>query len=233
MLHTRSCCMTQSHAALEQKHDNAQVAGALQSRARPPVTQQRTPHVDALVDSGCNQHLFKDLSLFVTVDRSRVVQPFTVASDRTTTPQGYGTARFGVTDETGYQLTVTLPGCYLDETLPFNLLSVSQLLEAGAISNPDFTRRELHFLDCPDFMDANPRPRTVPMNSEGGLYSLRLNPRPRLVAQANSGGPPPPGTKLKEPMQVLAGVAACAIVCAQIRRTLRERTRRFQHGPVY
>jgi hypothetical protein len=38
------------------------------------------------------------------------MQPFTVASDRTTTPQGYGTARFGVTDETGSQLTVTLCG---------------------------------------------------------------------------------------------------------------------------
>jgi hypothetical protein len=97
----------------------------------------------------------------------------------------------------------------LDETLPFNLLSVSQLIEAGVISNPDFARRELHFLDScrrPDFLDANPRPRTVPMNSDSGLYSLRLSPRPRLVAQANSGGPPPPGTKLKEPMQVLAGV---------------------------
>jgi hypothetical protein len=69
------------------------------------------------------------------------MQPFTVASDRTTTPQGYGTVRFGVTDETGSQLTVTLPGCYLDETLPFNLLSVSQLIEAGVISNPDFARR--------------------------------------------------------------------------------------------
>ena len=75
------------------------------------------------------------------------MQPFIVASDRTTTPQGYGTARFGVTDETGSQLTVTLPGCYLDETLPFNLLSVSQLIEAGVISNPDFARRELHFLN--------------------------------------------------------------------------------------
>jgi hypothetical protein len=99
----------------------------------------------------------------------------------------------------------------LDETLPFNLLSVSQLIEVGVISNPDFARRELHFLDsCRrlDFLDdADPRPRTVPMNSDsGGLYSLRLSPRPRLVAQANSGGPPPPGTKLKEPMQVLAGV---------------------------
>jgi hypothetical protein len=133
------------------------------------------------------------------------MQPFTVASDRTTTPQGYGTARFGVTDETGSQLTVTLPGCYLDETLPFNLLSVSQLIEAGVISNPDFARRELHFLDSPDFLDADPRPCTVPMNSDGGLYSLRLSPQPRLVAQAKSGGPPP-GTKLKEPMQVLAGV---------------------------
>ena len=98
------------------------------------------------------------------------MQPFTVAADRTTTPQGYGTARFGVTDEQGSQLTVTLPGCYLDETLPFNLLSVSQLLEAGTISNPDFNRRELPFLDCPDFMDAEPRTRTVPMSSEGGLY---------------------------------------------------------------
>jgi hypothetical protein len=180
--------------------------GGSRSRVGPPVTQQRTPHVDALVDSGCNQHLFKDLSLFVTVDRNRVMQPFTVASDRTTTPQGYGTARFGVTDETGSLLTVTLPGCYLDETLPFNLLSVSQLLEAGALSNPDFSRRELHFLDCPDFMDADPRTGTVPMNSEGGLYSLRLTPLPRLVAQASSGGPPQPSTKLKEPMQVLAGV---------------------------
>jgi hypothetical protein len=108
--------------------------------AGPPVTQQRTPHVHALVDSGCNQHLLKDLSLFVTLDRRRVMQPFTVASDRTTTPEGYGTARFGVADEQGSQLTVTLPGCYLDETLPFNLLSVSQLLDAGTISNSDFTR---------------------------------------------------------------------------------------------
>jgi hypothetical protein len=169
--------------------------GGSQSRAgQPPFTQQRTPYVDALVDSGCNQHRFKDLSLFVKVDRSRVMQPFTVASDRTTTPQGYGTARFRVTDETGSQLTVTFPRCYLDETLPFNLLSVSQLLEAGAISNLDFARRELHFLDCPDFMDANPRPHAVPMNSEGGLNSLRLTPLPRLVAQANSGGPPQPST---------------------------------------
>jgi hypothetical protein len=135
------------------------------------------------------------------------MQPFIVASDRTATSQGDGTARFGVTDETGSQLmTVTLPGCNLDETLPFNLLSVSQLLEAGAISNPDFSRRELHFLDCPDFMDADPRPRTVPMNSEGGMYSLALTPLPRFVAQAGSGGPPQPSTKLKEPMQVLAGV---------------------------
>jgi len=97
------------------------------------------------------------------------MQLFTVASDRTTTSQGYGTARFGVTDETGSQLTVTLPGCYLDETLPFNLLSVSQLIEAGVISNRDFARRELHFLDSyrrPDFLDTDPRPCTVPaMNS--------------------------------------------------------------------
>jgi septal ring factor EnvC (AmiA/AmiB activator) len=28
--------------------------GGPQGRARPPVTQQRTPHVHALVDSGCN-----------------------------------------------------------------------------------------------------------------------------------------------------------------------------------
>jgi hypothetical protein len=68
--------------------------GKPQGRARPPITQQRTPHVDALVDSGCNQHLFEDTNLFVTVDRGRVMQPFTVASDRTTTPQGYGTAQF-------------------------------------------------------------------------------------------------------------------------------------------
>jgi hypothetical protein len=128
-----------------------------------------------------------------------VIQPFTVAFARTTTPQGYGMARFGVTDETGSQLTVTLTGCYLDETLPFNMLSVSQLLEAGAISNPDFARRELQFLDRLDFVDADPRPRTVPMSSEGGLYNLRLTPLPRLVAQANSGGPPQPSTKLKEP----------------------------------
>jgi len=134
------------------------------------------------------------------------MQPFTVASDRTTTPQGYGTARFGVTDEQGSQLTVTLPGCYLDETLPFNLLSVSQLLEVGTISNyPDFTRRELPFLDCPDFMDAEPRTRTVPMSSEGGLYNLKLTPLPRLVAQTSSGGPPQPVMVLKEPMQVFSG----------------------------
>jgi hypothetical protein len=113
-----------------------------------------------------------------------------------------GTARFGVTDEQGSQLTVTLPGCYLDETLPFNLLSVSQLLDAGTISNPDFTRRELH---CPDFVDAEPRTRNVPMSSEGGLYSPRLTPLPRLVAQAGSGGLPQPVTILKEPMQVLSG----------------------------
>jgi len=34
--------------------------GGPQGRARPPVTQQRTPHVHALVDSGCNQHLLKN-----------------------------------------------------------------------------------------------------------------------------------------------------------------------------
>ena len=130
---------------------------------------------------------------------------FTVASDRTTTPQGYGTARFGATDEQGSQLTVTLPGRYLDETLPFNLLSVSQLLDAGTISNPDFTRRELHFLDCPDFVNAEPRTRTVPISSEDGLYNLRLTPLPRLVAQAGSGGLPQPVIVLKEPMQVLSG----------------------------
>jgi hypothetical protein len=105
--------------------------GGPQGYTRSPVNQQRAPRIDAQVDSGCNQHLFKNPSLFVTVDRSRVMQPFIVASDRTTTPQGYGTARFVVTDETCSQLTVTLPGCYLDETLPFNLLSVSQLIEAG------------------------------------------------------------------------------------------------------
>jgi hypothetical protein len=93
----------------------------------------------------------------------------------------------------------------LDETLPFNLLSVSQLLDAGTISNPDFTQRELHFLDCPGFVDAEPRTRTVPMSSEGGLYNLRLTPLPRLVAQASSGGLPQPVTRLKEPMQVLSG----------------------------
>jgi hypothetical protein len=179
--------------------------GRPQDRAWPPVTQQRTPHVDTIVDSGCNQHLLKDLSLFVSVDRKRVMQSFTVASDRKTTPQGHGTARFGVTDEQGSQLTVTLPGCYLDETLPFNLLSISQLLDAGTISNPDFTRRELHFLDCPDFVDAEPRTRTVRMSSKGGLYSLRLTPLPRLVAQAGSGGLPQPVTILKGPMQVLSG----------------------------
>jgi hypothetical protein len=147
----------------------------------------------------------KDLSLFVTLDRKRAMQPFTVASDRTTIPQGYCTARFEVTCERGSQLTVTLPGCYLDDTLPFNLLSVSQLLHAGTISNPDFTRRELHFLDGPGFVDAEPRTRTVPMSSEGGLYNLRLTPIPRLVAQAASGDPPRPAAKLKEPMVVLSG----------------------------
>jgi hypothetical protein len=180
--------------------------GGPQGRARSPVTQQRTLHVDTLVDPGCNQHLFEDPDLFVTVDRGWVMQPFTVASDRTATPLGFGTAQFGATNETGSRLTVTLPGCSLDETLPFSLLSVSQLIESGTISHPDFTRRELHFLDCPGFLDADPQPRTIPMNSEGGLYSLRLTPQLRLITQANSGGPPPPGTKLKEPMQVLAGV---------------------------
>jgi hypothetical protein len=177
--------------------------GGPQNRAGPPVTQQRTPHVDAIVDSGCNQHLLKDLGLFVMLDRKRVMPSFVVASDCTTTPQGYGTARFGVTDEQGSQLTVTLPGCYLDETLPFNLLSVSQLLDAGTISNPDFARRELHLLDCPDFVDAGSRTRTVPMSSENGLYNLRLTPLPRLVAQTGSGGLPQPVTKLREPMQVI------------------------------
>jgi hypothetical protein len=214
--------------------------GGPQSRARPPVTQQRMPHVDTLVDLGCNQHLFEDPNLFVTIDKGRVMQPVTVASDRTATPLGCGTAQFGAADETGSQLTVTLPGCYLDETLPFSLLSISQLIESGTISHPDFTRRELHFLDCPGFLDADPRPRTAPMNSEGGLYSLRPTPQLRLITQANSGGPPPPGTKLKEPMRVLAGVRGTvdwqlvrAIVCAQIQRTLRERTRRFRHELVY
>jgi hypothetical protein len=39
---------------------------ALPRQARP-AAHQRTPHVHALVDSGCNQHLLKDLSLFVTL----------------------------------------------------------------------------------------------------------------------------------------------------------------------
>jgi hypothetical protein len=134
------------------------------------------------------------------------MQPFTIASDRTTVPQGYGTAQFGVEDEQGSLLTVTLPGCYLDDTIPFNLLSVSQLLHAGMITNPDFERRELHFLDCPDYIDAEPRTRTVHMSSEGGLYNLRLSPVPRLVAQAASGDTPRPATALKEPMVVLSGV---------------------------
>jgi len=93
----------------------------------------------------------------------------------------------------------------LDETLPLNLLSVSQLLHAGTISNPDFTRRELHFHDCPGFVDAEPRTRTVPMSSEGGLYNLKLTPLPRLVAQATSGGPSQPVARLREPMVVLSG----------------------------
>ena len=135
--------------------------GGTATRLARPATRQRTPHVHALVDSGCNQHLLKDLSLFVTLDRKRAMLPFTVASDRTTIPQGYGTSRFGVTDEQGDQLTVTLPGCYLDDTLPFNLLSVSQLLHAGTISNPEFTRRELHFHDGPGFVGASPSTRTV------------------------------------------------------------------------
>jgi hypothetical protein len=155
--------------------------GGPQDRARPPpVTQQRTPHVDTLVN----------------------------------------------------------PGCYLDETLPFSLLPVGQLNESGTTSHLDFTRRELHFLDCPGFLDADPRPRTAPMNSEGGLYNLRLTPQLRLITQANSGGPPPPGTELKEPMRVLAGVRGTVDwqpvrSCVQIRRTLRERTRRFRHELVY
>jgi hypothetical protein len=102
----------------------ATAGGTLPRQTRPAA--QRTPHVHALVDSGCNQHLLKDLSLFVTLDRKRAMQPFTVASDRATVPQGYGTAQFGVTDEQGDLLTITLPGCYLDDTIPFNLLSVSQ-----------------------------------------------------------------------------------------------------------
>ena len=167
------------------------------------------------------------------------MQPFTVALDRTATPLDCGTAQFGAADETGSQLTVTLPGCYLDETLPFSLLSVSQLIESGTISHPDFTRRELHFLDCPGFLDADPRPRTAPMNSEGGLYNLRLTPRLRLITQDNSGGPPPPGTELKERMRVLAGVRGTVdwqLVRSCVRRYgalyVRERTRRFRHGPV-
>ena len=66
-----------------------------------------------------------------------------------------------------------MSGCYLDDTLPFNLLSVSQLLHAGTISNPDFTRRELHFHDGPGFVGASPSTRIVPMSDEGGLYNLR------------------------------------------------------------
>jgi hypothetical protein len=133
------------------------------------------------------------------------MQPFTVASDRATLPQGYGTAQFGVTDEQGGLISVTLPGCYLDDTIPFNLLSVSQLLHAGVISNPDFDRRELHFINCPGPIDAELRTRTVHMSSEGGLYNLSLSPVPRLVAQAASGDLPQPAAKLKEPMVVLSG----------------------------
>jgi hypothetical protein len=98
-----------------------------------------------------------------------------------------------------------LSGCYLDDTLPFNLLSVSQLLHAGTISNPDFTRRELHFHDGPGFVGANTSTRIVPMSDEGGLYNLRLTPMPRLVAQAASGDPPRPAAKLKDPMVVFSG----------------------------
>jgi hypothetical protein len=68
----------------------AATAGVTLPRHKRPFA-QRTTHVHALVDSGCNQHLLKDLSLFVTLDRKRAMQPFTVASDRTTVPQGYGT----------------------------------------------------------------------------------------------------------------------------------------------
>jgi hypothetical protein len=73
------------------------------------------------------------------------------------------------------------------------------------ISNPDFDRRELHFLNCPGLVDAELRTRTVHMSSEGGLYNLSLSPVPRLVAQAASGDLPRPAAKLKEPMVVLSG----------------------------
>ena len=68
------CAASDTARAIGGVAASAALGGAGPRQARP-ATQQRTPQVHALVDSGCNQHrLLKDLSLFVTLDRKRTMQ---------------------------------------------------------------------------------------------------------------------------------------------------------------
>ena len=68
-----ACAASDTERAIGGVAASAALGGAGPRQARP-ATQQRTPQVHALVDSGCNQHLLKDLSLFVTLDRKRTMQ---------------------------------------------------------------------------------------------------------------------------------------------------------------
>ena len=94
-----------------------------------------------IIDSGCTVHMVGDISLFSSFDPTATKRPISVAGGAQTVPSAIGTVKCTVLDVNGNQQHLELTNVSYAPSSPFNLISVSRLLEDQQCSNPDFASR--------------------------------------------------------------------------------------------
>ena len=94
-----------------------------------------------IVDSGCSVHMVNDKTLFTSFDHSAAKRPILVAGGAQTIPAAVGTVECTVFDTQGTQQRLKLANVSYAPSSPFNLVSVSKLLEDKQCCNPNFAGR--------------------------------------------------------------------------------------------
>ena len=144
--------------------------------AANPTSTSTAAFKPLIVDSGCSIHMVNDKTLFTSFDHSAIKRPILVAGGAQTIPTAVGTVECTVIDTQGAQQRLKLTNVSYAPTSPFNLVSVSKLLEDKQCCNPDFAGRTWD-LDGPG---------TIPISFSRGLYTINWDALPSPTCAAGT-----------------------------------------------